>query len=503
MAQDSRKSYKLFLAAFVLCAIVAWGAVFGQTRSGRPVCEGSVWETRYYVIDSNEPGPVVMIVGGIHGNEPAGTRAAEHIRHWEITKGKLIVLPGANVPALTGKTRLIPDMPKGCGNLNRNFPETAGEPGKCSLSKAIWSVVCSERPDWLLDLHEGYDFTQINSKSVGSSLIAATSPQATVQARRMLNAVNETIEDPNKKLVLKGPPVAGSLARASSEILGVKSMILETTYKDQPLSLRARQHRIMVHRLLRDLAMVSHGRDVLVDRSKPSDTIRVALYDGGGVGSKGPGALEEDLAVMERIVVRRVGAPEVTAGVLNQFDLLIVPGGSGSKQAQALGTDGCRAIVDYVENGGGYAGFCAGAYLASNNYAWSLKIIDAKVIDRKHWKRGTGQVKIELTSQGRRLFTEKPTMFEIRNANGPLLAPDDDPNIPDFRVLAHFRTEINKNDAPKGVMKDTPAIIAGRFGKGRVFCSSPHPEYTDGLEPIVHKAVRWAAGRYACGQLMA
>ncbi|MBN2269434.1 MAG: hypothetical protein JXN61_02405, partial [Sedimentisphaerales bacterium] len=146
-------------------------------------------------------------------------------------------------------------------------------------------------------------------------------------------------------------------------------------------------------------------------------------------------------------------------------------------------------------NGGGYAGFCAGAYLASNNYTWSLKIIDARVIDRKHWKRGTGEVKIELTSKGRRLFTEKPGLIDIHYANGPLLAPDEDPNIPDFETLARFRTEINKNGAPEGVMKDTPAMIAGRFGRGRVFCSSPHPEYTDGLEHLIDKAIRWAAGR--------
>ncbi len=137
MAQDSRKSFKLFLAAFFACAIVVQGVAFGQTSSGRPVCEGSIWETRYYVIDSNESGPVVMIVGGVHGNEPAGSRAAEQIRHWEITKGKLIVLPRANDPALKKESRLMPDLSKGLGNLNRNFPEAVGETPKCTLSKGI------------------------------------------------------------------------------------------------------------------------------------------------------------------------------------------------------------------------------------------------------------------------------------------------------------------------------------------------------------------------------
>lgn len=494
MRHQGLKSAMFFFAVFAICSVALSRTAPTGDHSIYLVAEGSVWETPCHVIESSRPGPVVMIVGGVHGNEPAGWRAAEQIRCWRIEKGKLIVLPRANVPALNRKTRLMPEIPRDLGNLNRNFPRTSGEQAKCYLSSAVWSVVCAERPDWLLDLHEGYDFTQINSKSVGSSLIAAGSSEVTAQARRMLDAVNETIEDPNKKLVLKGPPVAASLARSAWEILRVKSMILETTYKDQPISLRARQHRIMVHRLLRDLNMVLHGHDILVGGSKPRETIRAALYDGGGVGSS-LAVLEEDLEKMETLVLRRIGEQEVAAGVLGQFDLLIVPGGSGSKQARALGTDGCRAIVNFVQNGGGYAGFCAGAYLASNNYEWSLKIIDAKVIDRKHWKRGTGQVKIELTSKGRRLFIDRRGLIDIHYANGPLLAPDEDPNIPDFQTLARFRTEINKNNAPLGVMKDTPAMITGRFGRGKVFCSSPHPEYTDGLEPIIHKAVRWLADR--------
>ncbi len=454
-----------------------------------------MWETRYYVADTNKPGPVVMIVGGVHGNEPAGARAAEHIRHWRITKGKLIVLPRANNPALKNNSRSMPALPKGRSNLNRNFPKADGDRPKCTLSKAIWELIGSQRPDWLLDLHEGSDFTRINSKSVGSSVIAAKMPEVAELAGRMLDTLNETIEDPNKKFVLKGPPVNGSLARAAAERLKIKSMILETTYKDQPISRRARQHRIMVHRFLSDLAMAAGGPDVLVSDARPDDAIYVAIYDAGGVGGKGPGNLEHDLRPIPNIVLRRVGVAEITGGVLKQFDVVIAPGGSGSKQARALGDDGCRAIVEFVENGGGYAGFCAGAYLASNNYTWSLKIIDADVIDRKHWKRGTGQVKIELTGEGRRLLSDEPGLIDIRYANGPILAPAQDANIPDFKALAHFRTEINKNNAPEGVMKDTPAVIVGRYGHGRVFCSSPHPESTEGLEPLVRQAIRWSAGR--------
>ena len=51
--------------------------------------------------------------------------------------------------------------------------------------------------------------------------------------------------------------------------------------------------------------------------------------------------------------------------------------------------------------------------------------------------------------------------------------------------------EMAENGTPAGVMVNSPAIIAGRSGQGRVLCISPHPEQTEGLENIVHRAVQW------------
>lgn len=478
--------------ALIFSVPTAWA---GAVRSSGLIGEGTAWETSFYVVDNGRDGPAVMIVGGIHGNEPAGSRAAEQILCWRIVKGRLIVVPRANVAALEARKRLTPGLPEETSNLNCNFPEAEGESGDCALSGALWELVCSQEPDWLIDLHEGFDFTRINGKSVGSSVIAAKEPEVVDQARGMLDDLNETIADPNKQFVLKGPPVAGSFALAAADVLGVKSMILETTFKDQRISLRCRQHRIMVGRLLGGLGMVEHDSNVLVEADRVDGVVYGAIYDAGGVGTRGPGAIESDIGQGGDFVIRRVGEADIAGGALEQFDVLIVPGGSGSKQAAALGGDGCRAIVEFVEGGGGYVGFCGGAYLASNNYDWSLKIIDARVIDRKHWRRGTGQVDIEMTRAGRRILLDRGGMVDIMYANGPILEADEDPEIEDFETLAYYRTGIAKNGASEGVMESTPAMVCGRFGEGRVFCSSPHPEYTDGLEGIVRRAIVWASGR--------
>ena len=47
----------------------------------------------------------------------------------------------------------------------------------------------------MIDLHEGYDFHQINSKSVGSSIIDAKGKAADIATQNVM-AVNATITDP-------------------------------------------------------------------------------------------------------------------------------------------------------------------------------------------------------------------------------------------------------------------------------------------------------------------
>jgi type 1 glutamine amidotransferase len=88
--------------------------------------------------------------------------------------------------------------------------------------------------------------------------------------------------------------------------------------------------------------------------------------------------------------------------------------------------------------------------------------------------------------------------MDIYYAQGPLLAPAEVADLPDFEVLAYYRTEIAKNGAPSGVMVDTPAVVAAPFGRGRVLCLSPHFEKAASekrADAIVRRAVLWVAGR--------
>ena len=472
-------------AAAPLALFAAQQTPPAAVRSTGLIARGTRWATPYFVQDTGLPGPMVVITGGVHGNEPAGSRAAGQIRHWAITRGKLVVVPRANELGLRAGSRFLPGVAK--RDLNRNFPVAPDDRPKGELATALWQFFCEVKPTWLIDFHESVNYRKEDPKKVGNTVIHCPAPETTAQARRMLDAVNATISDDKRKFVLLRNPAKGSLARAAAQRLGAHAMILETTMPRQPLSLRTRHHRLMVHRLLGDLRMLQGGADV--------------LYDGGGSGGRGPGRLDRLFRASPATQLERIGPDELLAGVLGQVDVLIVPGGSASKQARAMTPAGGAAIRKFVADGGGYVGICAGAYLAASNYSWSLKILDAQVIDRKHWKRGKATVQVELTPDWRRILGGPQGHVGIRYANGPLLAPAGRADIPDFETVAHFRSEVAKNGAPKGVMIGTPAMVAGRFGKGRVFVSSPHPESTPGLNPeLVYRAVLWASGRDKPGE---
>ncbi len=243
------------LALVLLCRV---GLCAAEPKSGT-IGEGKDWATAVYVQEGKEPGPTVLVVGGMHGDEPAGARAAGEIAQWPIARGKLVVLPRANEAALKARRRLSPEGDD--RDLNRDFPQSAGEEAQGDLAKAIWQFAAALKPDWLLDLHESHGFRQQLKSSNGSTIIRDTQRATRTKAQAMLDAVNATIEEADHKFVILRGPVKGGIARAASDLLGTHAVILETTTTKQPLDLRVRQHQLMVRWLLDDLKMLPPGFD--------------------------------------------------------------------------------------------------------------------------------------------------------------------------------------------------------------------------------------------------
>lgn len=227
--------------------------------------------------------------------------------------------------------------------------------------------------------------------------------------------------------------------------------------------------------------------------------IRVAVYQGPGAGPSRTNLLDALAGAKgaPAFQVMPLSPEAIRSGKLKEFDVLMHPGGGGGAQARALEAQGRNQIREFVRNGGGYVGICAGAYLATDDYKWSLGLVEARVVDKKHWARGIGTVEVELSPAGKEFFGMGGERFAIHYAQGPLLSRKewDNPAAPEYESLGIYRTGMAEKGAPEGVMPGTSAIIRTTFEKGRVFVFSPHPEMTQGLGHMVERAVHWAAKR--------
>lgn len=204
------------------------------------------------------------------------------------------------------------------------------------------------------------------------------------------------------------------------------------------------------------------------------------------------------LKIDPQIEVTILDAADVSRGALANLDVIVVPGGSGSREAVSLGDDGREKMNWFIDNGGGYVGICAGAYLGSDHssYQWRLGLADALVIDREHYDRGAGLVKAKLTKHAKELLPEFANQSEMfcYYHGGPLLAAGENPNLDDYEELAVFESDVHTTPgSPEGKMPGTTFLLSGKKGKGRVILCSGHPESTTGLRWLTPRMARWTA----------
>ena len=95
---------------------------------------------------------------------------------------------------------------------------------------------------------------------------------------------------------------------------------------------------------------------------------------------------------------------------------------------------------------------------------------------------------MDLTDAGRKLFGGPPGEFEAHFSGGPVLSPAGT-ELPEYVSLGMFRGQPAQYESQQGDMAGTPAILAGRFGEGRVIVFCPHLEFTKGFESLVRRGV--------------
>ncbi|UPM43824.1 M99 family carboxypeptidase catalytic domain-containing protein [Halocatena salina] len=157
----------------------------GELEATATVLEGTKYETELYAIDGTDEGPTGIVVGGVHGDEKSGYRAAETVASWQFETGRVIVLPRVNRPAIERNTR------HGVGgDLNRQFPP--GETPTTKLARAIWNdVVMRYEPDVLLDLHRSKGIYKFHPDFVGQSIYPTNAGSAPSNAKETIDILNK------------------------------------------------------------------------------------------------------------------------------------------------------------------------------------------------------------------------------------------------------------------------------------------------------------------------
>ena len=107
---------KALLFSFIAISGLSLNCARAQTQTAGVLMAGTRYQTPFYVHSGADPGPTVVVIGGVHGDETAGYLAARALVNWKVQSGTLVIVPDANVPAIRANQRFVGR------NMNAFFP---------------------------------------------------------------------------------------------------------------------------------------------------------------------------------------------------------------------------------------------------------------------------------------------------------------------------------------------------------------------------------------------
>lgn len=197
-----------------------------------------------YRIRGTRPGPAIALIGGVHGNEPAGTVALLALvrNPPRLRRGTLIVIPAANPWGLRHNSRYQADG----SDLNRAFNPPVGAAAR--LARILREC------DLVVDFHEGWSWHVRNPLSIGSTISATGA--AREWALDIIAGLNR-FTPRGRHFVLERHPACDipSSLECFMRRAGRAYMLVETTGQKniQPLSVRVRQINYVISRVIAPL----------------------------------------------------------------------------------------------------------------------------------------------------------------------------------------------------------------------------------------------------------
>jgi glutamine amidotransferase-like uncharacterized protein len=190
-----------------------------------------------------------------------------------------------------------------------------------------------------------------------------------------------------------------------------------------------------------------------------------------------------------------VRGQDIQDGCLDDYDVLMWPGGHYPAYWEEVGLVGKAEIQEFVSRGGGYLGICAGAYYAADYVVWmdddaypppeykvdgeelNLDLFPGvawgpifEIADRP--EPGWAMTEINLVDQTHPITESMPNPMTMLYYGGPYLEPYEDASV---SILGQYD------------VTGTAAIVACEYGDGRVFLIGPHGEIEEGNDRDGHE----------------
>ncbi|MDR1045670.1 MAG: succinylglutamate desuccinylase/aspartoacylase family protein [Candidatus Adiutrix sp.] len=268
-----KKIYIGAVAAFLLLAgagpAAAQGPERGPDRQHLVYGAGTPQELQVYKIFGRQPGPTVLIIGGIQGDEAGGFMSADLYVDLALKKGNLIVVPRANFKSIIQYHR-GPD-----GDMNRKFRGDLDRDPERPIVEALKALMAES--DLVLNLHDGSGYYRhiwesdlANPNRYGQCIIADADvythkPSGRIiplkdYAEDVVERINRQIDDPQQKFRFSNHNTEapdsrhkeqkGSVSYYALTELGIPAFGVETSKQLPSLELKIYQHNLAVNAFL-------------------------------------------------------------------------------------------------------------------------------------------------------------------------------------------------------------------------------------------------------------
>jgi hypothetical protein len=216
---------------------------------------------------------VLLVLGGVHGNEPGGWGAAEGVATWEPARGRLLTLPNANVQAMALFARTTDQL----GDLNRLYPgKSDSQLPMERMAAEIVALAKEFQVEIVLDLHESWQFfvdaPNTGTASLGQTMTMGVGPRNPDFGRAALARVNASIASERERMIERdgsrfrrsdGSSVNGdtpgqrgrSSLSLGGHVSGCTPILVEMGQQGQALERRIALHQLVVRSAMDELEM--------------------------------------------------------------------------------------------------------------------------------------------------------------------------------------------------------------------------------------------------------